>query len=122
MVVPFAAGCGASGPAAPVAKPAGQTPGNEDLRAALGRGPQRVLVTVRNGPIGTPLQAGVGAGPYAAGKSAVVASWGSGITIVRDYNNLPTMLVQLQDGAALDRLAALPGVTQVSPEGHNSPN
>jgi hypothetical protein len=41
--------------------------------------------------------------------------------VITDYDQLPILLVEIEDVDALDRLAAAPGVTSISADGSNAP-
>jgi hypothetical protein len=98
------------------------------LIAAVGEGERvRALVTLggTGTPTGTPAQKSHGAptgrgsavepapGPHAGTKGAVLTRAGDGVVLIRDYPQLPVLLVEITNREALDRLTGDPQVISV---------
>lgn len=85
---------------------------DSEIRPSLAAGePVRVLVTVGSAPSVTgettkapSSGASLQSGPFLAAKEALLAAAGSGVELIRDYDQLPVLLLSVRDTAALDRL------------------
>jgi hypothetical protein len=80
----------------------------------------RALVTVADAehPSVTGATGGVGisAGPFQAAKIALVNEMASGVRVVRDYDRLPVLLIEIRNASALAELANRPEVVSVQLE------
>lgn len=110
-------GCAASVPPSPSpASPPGVTPSSPtpaQLWAGAKDGKVRVLITVS----ATVDPASATTATTAEAKRQVEQAWGSDVTLLRDYPALPIVLVEVSSLDALERLAILPGVVRLDPDG-----
>jgi hypothetical protein len=99
-----------SGDGTPAKRPTPRV--DSEIRPSLAaRQPVRVLVTVGSPPgvivetSKTPSSSSsLQNGPFLAAKSALLAAAGPDVKLIRDYDQMPVLLLSVRDTAALDRL------------------